>query len=483
LKISTLLSSATFLGVIAISAACNMGTVATPTTIDPDKPTMGAGTLVTTDVTFHKDIQPILQDHCQGCHVAGGIAPMPLLTYQDAQTFASLMQTKTAAKEMPPWGARTTDECKPRFGFQNDPTLSDAQIKMIGDWASGGTPEGNLADAPPQKNAAPVGLANPTHQLTPKAPYSIAASGDQFRCFVLDPKLAQDMYVNGFDIKPGNTTIVHHVLVFSAPDGAASIKQPLDASGSYDCFGGPGFDNTKLVAAWAPGSVPSDLPSNIGMPLAKGTALVMQIHYHPHSNASFAPDLTTFQMRMTTASPEYNFDLELIGNFPDAVVNGTGLLPDPDDRNGKVEFRIPAGSSSHTETMEFTLTPDIVGPATPQIYGVGAHMHLVGTDQQISVTRAAPQNGDPVNECLLAVPEWSFNWQRLYSYNTEIAKLPYFLAGDKLTVRCKYDNTMQNPSVAASMLDQGLKSPADVVLGETTLDEMCLGVVAFVYKL
>ena len=437
-------------------------------------------------VTFHKDIEPILQDHCQNCHSAGGIAPMALLTYQDAQMFAGSIQVKTGTRAMPPWGARAQASCKPRFGFKADPSLSDAQIKIIADWVAAGSPEGDPKDAPAAKSAPDIGLKNPTQSIAPRAPYALKGMNDQFRCFVIDPKITGDSYLTGYDITPGNKTIVHHALVFSA--AAGEIKQTLDASGSYDCFGGPGLAAPKLIAAWAPGTGAVVLPPNVGLPLKAGTQFVMQVHYHPHANADMAPDSTKFAMRLTGTKPDYTFDPELIGNFENALQDGVGLMPDPDDRNGKVEFRIPANSSTHTETQVFTLSPSLVtppnGPAvTPQILAVGAHMHLVGVGEEVTIKRAAPINGDPQEECLLSVPAWDFNWQRSYQYDTDLAKLPYFNANDVLTVTCHYDNTMKNQALASSILEQGMSGPKDVSLGETTLDEMCLGVIGFVYKL
>ncbi len=438
-------------------------------------------------VTFHKDIEPILQDHCQACHSAGGIAPMSLLTYQDAQLFAGSIQVKTATRAMPPWGARSSASCKPRYAFKSDPSLTDAQIKLIADWVAGGSPEGDPKDAPAAKLPPDLGLKKPTQSNAPIAPYTLKGQGDQFRCFVIDPKIVGDAYLTGYDITPGNKTIVHHALVFSA--AATEITQALDASGSYDCFGGPGLATPKLIAAWAPGTGAVDLPANVGLPLKAGTKFIMQVHYHPHANANMAPDSTTLTMRLTATRPEYTFDPELIGNFSGAIKDGIGLAADPDDRNGTPEFRIPANSSTHTETQVFTLPANLVTPVgggaviTPQILAVGAHMHLVGVAEEVRVKHAVPMNGDPAEECLLNVPAWDFNWQRSYQYDTDITKLPYYNANDVLTVTCHYDNTMQNRALASSILEQGMTGPKDVVLGETTLDEMCLGVVGFVYKL
>src|SRR5690242_2433203 len=97
--------------------------------------------------TFYKDIEPILQQHCQTCHRAGEIAPMPLVTYLDARKYAAKMKLMTVTRKMPPWFA------DPHAGkWINDPSLTDAQIATIAKWADAGAPAGNAADAPPPRH-------------------------------------------------------------------------------------------------------------------------------------------------------------------------------------------------------------------------------------------------------------------------------------------------------------------------------------------
>ena len=97
--------------------------------------------------TFSKDVAPILFANCTSCHRPGEIAPMSLLTYQDARPWARSIASKVADGLMPPWHA------DPAHGsFINERRLTDAQKTTIARWASGGAPEGKAADLP----AAPV---------------------------------------------------------------------------------------------------------------------------------------------------------------------------------------------------------------------------------------------------------------------------------------------------------------------------------------
>ena len=92
----------------------------------------------------------------------------------------------------------------------------------------------------------------------------------------------------------------------------------------------------------------------------------------------------------------------------------------------------------------------------------------------MNVHHANPAPGTAADQCLLAIPHWDFDWQRVYRYDAPIEQLPTVAPGDVMTIRCTYDNTVDNPKLADSLQEQGLTQPQTVQLGETTLDEMCL---------
>jgi len=104
---------------------------------------------VAQEVTFHKDIEPILQRSCQNCHRPGGVAPMSLVSYEQVAPFAGLIEYKTGLRDragaMPPWYAEKDIGIQ---NFKNDPSLSDEEIAAISTWARTGTPKGDEADAP-----------------------------------------------------------------------------------------------------------------------------------------------------------------------------------------------------------------------------------------------------------------------------------------------------------------------------------------------
>src|SRR5256885_13823361 len=101
-------------------------------------------------VTFNKDVLPILQKNCQGCHRPGEVAPMSFLTYKDARPWAKAMKAAVLTKKMPPWFA------DPKVGhFSNERRLTEAEIATLVKWADNGAPEGDAKDRP-----APVVFAD-----------------------------------------------------------------------------------------------------------------------------------------------------------------------------------------------------------------------------------------------------------------------------------------------------------------------------------
>jgi len=84
------------IGVAALAVAATI----TPTTSSAQDWSAGAGDR---QMTFTRDVAPILQRSCQNCHRPGMMAPMSLLTYQDARPWSRSIKTKVANREMPPW--------------------------------------------------------------------------------------------------------------------------------------------------------------------------------------------------------------------------------------------------------------------------------------------------------------------------------------------------------------------------------------------
>jgi hypothetical protein len=213
------------------------------------------------------------------------------------------------------------------------------------------------------------------------------------------------------------------------------------------------------------------------MRVTKGSRIVLSVHYHP-TGAEERDNSTSLDLSLYPGLPTYVGMLALLGNVGSA---GGGLLPGPNDPDGVPEFKIPAGAVDHTEEMLISLDGNDIPEL--RVFGVATHMHYVGTDMMVGVQHAQPTGEETEAECLLQTPRWDFQWQRLYSYDTELEDVPRVRPGDKVYLRCNYNNSMSNPFVAKALAEQGFSEPQDVTLGEATLDEMCLGVFGVAVKL
>lgn len=373
--------------------------------------------------TFNRDIAPILYKNCATCHRPGEVAPFSLLTYQDAAKRAKQIATVTHSRFMPPWKA------EPGYGsFQNERRLTDEQIAALGEWASNGAPEGDPAEKPvPPKFTEGWQAGKPDKVFTLAEKYSLPADGsDQYRCFVIPMNLDHDVYVKSFEFRPDNRKVVHHAIVFSDPTGAA-LKLVRNGN-SYPCFGGPGFGPTGLVAGWAPGGTPNVAGKGMELTVAKGTDLVLQIHYH--------------------LSGKVEQDQSSLGmTFGDAPTIGRGMVL----LNSRA-IHIPAGDSHYVVKTGMTIPQDV------EVLGITPHAHYLGKDMKID---ARLPDGSVTH--LIWIKDWDFNWQGQYRYSQPI-KLP---KGTRVEAEYTYDNSaanVRNPS----------HPPVAVNWGEQTTNEMAV---------
>jgi hypothetical protein len=163
--------------------------------------------------TFSKDIAPILQKSCQTCHRPGAIAPMSLLTYQDARPWARSIKSKVASREMPPW---YIDRNVGIHKFKDDPSLSDEEIATIASWVDAGAPQGNPRDLPPARVFSDDDkwhIGKPDIVISLPKPYELRANGpDEFYDVDIDPGFKEDMYIAAIETKPEpySFKVVHH---------------------------------------------------------------------------------------------------------------------------------------------------------------------------------------------------------------------------------------------------------------------------------
>jgi hypothetical protein len=394
-------------------------------------------------VTWHRDIRPLVEAHCVECHAYGGNAPFTLGSYDEAADRGESIVSSVAEGTMPPWLPEAG--CRP---MQHARALTNDEKLAFEEWMTGGFAEGDpaeyVAPGPPDR----IDLPAPTLQTSPAEGYAPRLTvDDDYRCQPLDLTFDSDTFITASTITPGDTRIVHHVLLYKVEPEAVDDLLAADAAEpgpGYTCFGGPGVGDGVTLGGWVPGQVPLVFPEGSALRIEAGSRIVMQLHYNTLTLADGEPapiDLTSASL---WTLPE--------GETPRSLVN---IIP-----LAHTGIYIPAGDPASVQTEDFTT------PIFGKIVGVLPHMHQLGTSIRMDILR--PSGAE---ECLVSIPRWDFNWQQFYRFtdgsDAEIRP------GDTLRLRCEYDN-----SAANQMVVNGLpREPRDVRWGEQTTDEMCLNYV------
>jgi hypothetical protein len=386
---------------------------------------------------YYRDIKPVVDSRCNGCHVEGGVGPFPLTTYEQVSSQKDGIRWAVSERIMPPWLA--ADGCNE---YQHDRSLSDDEIALITGWVDAGAPEGDPKDAVAGGPGDTQGLSRVDRTLASPEPYLPQGGPDDYRCFVLDWPEQATTYVTGLGIEPGVPAMLHHMIAYVAkPDSVAEYEQ-MDAAEpgpGYTCYGGPG-GRPAWIGGWAPGAQGYDMPAGTGIEIQPGSKVIMQIHYN---------------MSYTKAQPDAT---KLLFKLDPSVEKKAGVVP-------WLEFNwilnndmpIPAHSVdvSHSVSKDPTpyvgfLTDNAITSNQPlTIHTAALHMHTFGKSGTIAIERQ-----DGTSACLLNVPRWDFHWQGWYFLKDTITLNP----GDKLRLECHWDNPTDN----------------DLNWGESTSDEMCL---------
>jgi hypothetical protein len=399
-------------------------------------------------VTYYRDVKPLVDAKCTGCHAPEGIAPFSLLALEDVDRRAELMLEAIEADVMPPWPPNA--DCN---DYHADRSLSAEQKALFRAWVDGGRIAGDPANPGPPLQVERVQLSRVDAELAMTAAYTpqtTAQQNDDYRCFVIPWEETTTKFITGFRAVPGNPKVVHHVIAFLAPpDQVASFERrdAAEAGDGYTCFGGAGGGRDDIwLGSWAPGTLGSDMPLGTGLRIEPGSAVVLQVHYNVLS-AGAEPDQTKVQFKLD-----------------DSVEDESLIQPwaNPDWLSNNAPMLIPAGDADvqHAFTQDATLAPTQGGPFV--LHSAGLHMHQLGVSATATVVR---QNGD--EECVLQIDDWNFHWQGSYQLREPIE----FQRGDRLRVECHFDNSPENQPI----INGTRRVPQDVTWGEGTTDEMCLG--------
>jgi len=372
-------------------------------------------------VTFTKDIAPILQEKCQTCHRTGQIGPMQLITYQQTKAYAKEIKKRTQAHTMPPWFIDKTVGIQ---HFENDISLNDLQIATIAKWVDEGAPEGNAKDMPPAKvfedtadsewNLTKM-LGRPPDMIVKGPDYTVKANyQDQWYRPSTDMGMTQPRWVRAVEMRPVGTNsrrVFHHVLAKLYQDETdaplAEVKPPAGI------FGGQGAD----LMEWAIGKNYDIYRPNAGKLLMPGAKISWE--YHVHS--------TNIDV---TGHPELGVWLYPVGYTPKYRTFLTGFQASERSGDGGANLDIPPNTIQASEGFTVLKAPARLENFQP-------HMHLRG--KAMAMEAILP---DGQSEMLSYVGDFHFQWMTNYIYADEAA--PVFPAGTVIHVTAWHDNTSAN---------------------------------------
>jgi hypothetical protein len=366
------------------------------------------------NVTFNKDVLPVLQKNCQSCHRHGEIGPMPLLTYEGTRPWAKAIKAAVAGRKMPPWFA------DPRYGnFMDDRRLSANEIAILAAWADTGAPEGDPKDKPAPRQFTDGWNIRPDLILQMPKPYRVPASGTvEYTYIVASAPFKEDTWVVAGEIRPTARAAVHHVIANVRPKDSLWMRQAKLGGEPYapgptrmmDLIKSVGpkanIDNEFLVG-YVPGMQPQRFDiDNSAKLIPAGADIVFEVHYT--TNGKEAEDQTMVGLELAKAPPKRL--------FMSITAAQTNLDIAPGDANAEAKAGLTFGQPVDFVYMQ-------------------PHMHLRGKDMKIDALYPTGEK-----ETLLSVPRYDFNWQIVY-YENKPVHMP---KGTKLELLAHWDNSPNN---------------------------------------
>src|ERR1700693_5220963 len=416
------------------TAASMLGQMAGVSTPDPAPiPVTKASNL-----TFNKDVAPIVQQHCQTCHRPGEGTPFSMLTYEDARPWATAMKRMVVSRAMPPWFEDGHTE-----KFENNRSLTQAQIDTIAAWVDAGAPKGNPKDLPPPIDFV-KGWTIPKPDkvsLLPR-PFPVPATGIMDYQYVIVPTgFTKDTWVQDVEAAPTDRSVVHHIVAYVRTPGSNYFKgKPKE-----EFFVAPPAKTGEKAAkddvpsdwlvGYAPGQPPDMFVPGQAKLIPAGSDIVLEVHYMPEGKAT---------------TDQSNVGLVLAKEAPTERVMTL--------QAGNEKFKIPPGDPDYRVDASYTFRREVT------LLGLHPHMHMRGKDMSY---RLGFPNGE--TRSILNVPRYNWHWQLWYN----LAKPITLPAGTRVECTAHYDNSANNP--------ENPDPSKTVTWGQQSFDEMmvCFFNVAF----
>ena len=381
--------------------------------------------------TFAEDIAPILQRSCQECHRPDSMAPMSLLTYEEARPWARAIKARVAAREMPPWFVDKTIGIQQ---FIDDISLSDEEIDAIVRWVDAGAPSGDLTRMPPPIEW-PSGDRfrleddlGPPDEVVRFPPYTMppVAQDTFFRPFA-DVDLDEPRWVRAAETKPAGKDgrrIAHHASAYihqpESTDFLEAERDLLAGQAAADAVlqaartrsSGDPVDTREMFTEWAQGKSGEIYPEDTGKLVKPGARFEVQIHYHAVGEEITDQLEIGLWFHPRGVTPKYSVTYVSVGT-----------------QNNKPLHIPPHSVTVHQGS--YTL------PAPGILHNFQPHMHYRGS--AFSMEAIYP-NGR--RELLNHADRFSNDWHVSYIYHPDYA--PLLPRGTVLQITAWHDNTAAN---------------------------------------
>ena len=356
-------------------------------------------------VTFNKDVLPILQKNCQGCHRPGEIAPMSLLTYTEARPWAKAMKVAVASQKMPPWFA------DPQYGhFANDRRLSQADINTLASWADNGAPEGDAKDKPAPLTFQDGWNIKPDMVIEMPKPFNLPATGTiDYQYVLVTGSFPEDVWIRQAEMRPGNPKVLHHGKVWVRPPGSHWMEHAVPGEAYSAGMGRNSIsEGNDILGKFNPGlGAQSFEVGDSAKFVPKGSDLVFELHYTATGQPT--TDRSKLGLVLAKNAPQSRY-------FLSAGPTALNLVIPPTDGNAEVVSEVTVG----TDGVKLVY-------AQP-------HMHLRGKDFEL---RAIYPTGELET---LFKGKFDFDWQLGYNFEKPIP-LP---KGTRLIGVSHFDNSLNN---------------------------------------
>jgi hypothetical protein len=385
-------------------------------------------------VTFAKDVAPILQRACQNCHRPGAIAPMSLVSYDDVRPWARAIKQKVANGEMPPW---YIDKNVGITKFKDDPSLTPSEVTTLTKWVDGGAPLGNPSDMPRPRQFSNLDqwhIGKPDLVVSMPKPYALPATGaDQIIDVLVDPGFKEDMYVMAVETKPDTPAaykVVHHATT-------NLVEDPED-----DPVG-------LFFNEYALGKNGDLFPPDSGRLVKAGSKINFNLHLHP--NGEQTPTSVSVAMKVFPAgtAPKYVAFTQHMGDTTD--------------------LDIPPGETARHDGYFRLPRPAVVSAFQPHMHNRGKAMCMEVIYPDVRADSARP--GPARTETISCVSNYQFGWHITYPYADDVA--PILPAGTIIHITAWHDNSANN---------KYNPNPRNWVgYGQRTIDEMSFAWVSLFY--